>query len=184
MVERYIAILFMHAGMVISGTIHLMINLKAESIWKCISLYNQCTIIISQFNPVLVTSNVFGNSVAFTVIVCSANAVLWGFIYDSNFFKIVGSIFLIFICFVLNSMFNTSCRIFEDCTVLVRKWRITARERKDGGYMRRVVRSLIVLGVPTGVGGISDTEFKINFLSRAVDYVINVHLAVKNVFLQ
>lgn len=183
MVQRYIFMFFFYAGAVSCRIIHWMLKVKPQFVWNCISLYKQGITVGNQFLPVVVTANSVGFSVAFALLVGLANIVIWGFILNWNFAKVFGTIYFNFITFIVKIMFSITCRPFEESDMLVRNWTNLAMRKREGGYMKRVLKSMKLLAVPAGSCGICEKEFKMNFFSQVAAYIINVHLAMKEIWI-
>lgn len=179
---RYSVMFYIYAGMTLYQIINLIFKVKPNLNSFSLNMFRQLAILLNQFRPVtlLVTSG--GLATFFGTLVVGANSIVIGMLLDDIRMELIGIMVTLTAFGLVQIIFFFCCHIFEDSSGLLNDWTDRALRMNDGGHMRRAVKGLRVLSIPTGDVGVFDRDIKMNYFSKVIDYITNVLLICMEVY--
>lgn len=148
-------------------------------VWKEVKFYKTMQLAFNILRGFAIALGSCALSMAFVGLVVGVNATLIGLrmrnpmVYVSSFGLSLMIIGLLQVGFIAN------CSVFENSGKILQRWKEHAGYRRDGGFAKRVVRSLRVMSIPACDIGIVDKDIKMNYCDGVLNYILTALMISK-----
>lgn len=147
---------------------------------QCLLFYQQMYILfiigrehLRIYTAVLLSSTFF-------VIVASANSAILQAGMENYLFSILSGSYAVIVVILLLTLLHVGCIYYYETIKLITSWSNKAVQIRDGGYIRRVVKSFQVMAIPVANVGIIDKEIQGNYMDNVLNYTISVMMMVND----